>query len=73
MRITFDVVQVTAKRTWMEDGKKRQKTKKFEQTINPFNTNAAGIPKTRQEILVELNAERDKWMTKPIEQVKKGY
>lgn len=73
MWIKFDVVEVKATRTWVEDGKKRQKTKKFQQTLNPFNKNADGIPKTRQEILVELNAERDKWMKKSIEQVKKGY
>ncbi len=71
--IKFDLVEIKATRTWVEDGKKRQKTKKFSQTINPYNKNKDGNVKTREEILVELKAEREKWMTKPIEQVKKGY
>jgi len=42
---------------------KRQRT--FQQTLNPYNRNAEGQPKTRQEIGVALRAEGDEWQQKP--------
>lgn len=35
------------------------------QTINPFNKNANGTHKTRDEIMVEINKERDEWLVVP--------
>jgi hypothetical protein len=34
----------------------------FWQTINPWNKNAEGQPKTYDEIRVDLRAERDAWV-----------
>lgn len=68
MRINFDEVSIKATKTWTDaDGKRRQKTRKFYQTINPFNKNAAGLPKSRVEIRAEILAERDAWLAAPIE------
>lgn len=59
---TFEEVKTKRTKVWKENGKRRQKTKTFSQTLNPFNKNAEGNIKTREEILVEINAEADAWM-----------
>ena len=62
--INFEEIKVKGVRRWTDkNGKKRQKTKIFSQTVNPFNKNSAGLPKTRQEIMAEISAERDAWVT----------
>jgi hypothetical protein len=38
-------------------GRRTQQTIKLWQTINPFNKNSSGLPKSHEEILRELNAE----------------
>lgn len=61
--ITFDEVKVKGVRRWTDaEGRKRQATKTFSQTLNPFNKNAYGLPKTRAEIVEEITAERDAWL-----------
>lgn len=66
-RITFDEVCIRGVRRWTdENGKRRQETRKFSQTINPFNRNADGTIKTREEIMKELIAKRDAWLKEPI-------
>src|SRR5882724_7706289 len=66
MKITFDVVRVRATRVWRDDdGRRRQQTREFMQTVNPFNRDDDGNVKTRQQILVEVNAERAAWLKKP--------
>lgn len=63
MRITFDEVAVKATRRWTDEGgKKRQETRKFFQTVNPFNKNADGSVKTRDQIMREITAKRDEWL-----------
>lgn len=37
------------------------RTQGFTQTVNPFNTNADGLMKTRDEIRSEVSAEAKKW------------
>ncbi len=39
--------------------------KKFYQTLSPFNRNAGGSVKNRQEIILEISAERDAWLIQP--------
>lgn len=39
-------------------GKKRSKVVKTEHTINPFNINAAGVPKSREEVLESVRLEQ---------------
>lgn len=47
-------------------GVRRTRARKFLQTINPYNRNASGDVKTREEIYKELDAAGDKWMSEPI-------
>lgn len=42
-----------------------QETRKFFQTINPFNKAEDGSVKTRDQIMVEILARRDEWMRSP--------
>lgn len=66
MRITFNEVAIRATRYYTdESGKRRQQTKKFWQTINPFNRNADGSVKTREQIVAELEVERAAWLKEP--------
>jgi hypothetical protein len=60
--VRFQQVKLKGVRFWYENGKKRQETKIFFQTINPFNKNRAGLPKDRSEIFRELIIERDQWL-----------
>ena len=63
MRITFEIVSIGSfTHKWKENGKGRQKTKTFSQTLNPWNKNKNGDPKTRQEIYAELYAQKDAWV-----------
>lgn len=62
MRVNFNEVVVIGRRVWRENGRRRQQTKKFWQTINPFNKNADGTQKSRDQIVDELRAERDAWL-----------
>ena len=74
MRITFD--RITVKRTvsWIDPatGKRRQKTRSFEQTVNPFNRDASGQPKDRRSISVEVNREADLWKLKTENDIREG-
>ena len=64
MRVVFNEVSLKGKRTYVdESGKRRQETKKFWQTVNPFNKNADGSIKTREQILIEIGRERDDWLS----------
>lgn len=63
MRTTFDEVAVSVTKRWTDEaGKKRQKTRKFWQTISPFNKCPDGSLKTRDQIMVEIKAQRDAWL-----------
>lgn len=65
MRINFQKVEVKGVRRWKENGKPRQETRTFMQTINPFNKNEDGSLKTYDQILAEVKAERDAWLAQP--------
>jgi hypothetical protein len=60
--IRFEEVAVRGVRRWTENGKRRQETKKFYQTLNPFNKGADGMTKTREQIWDEIVAERASWL-----------
>ena len=67
--VHFEEVSIKATRRWIDsDGKKRQQTKKFYQTLNPHNRNSEGNPKSRQQIIEEIKAERDEWIKSHEEQ-----
>lgn len=61
-RITFQEISLRAVFKWKQNGKSRQRTKKFYQTISPFNTDGHGKPKARDQIMRELIRERDTWL-----------
>jgi len=62
-RYVFQEVSVKGVFRWKDaDGKPRQETRKFMQTINPFNKNARGQPKSHSEIMAEIRSERDLWL-----------
>lgn len=62
---TFQEISVKAVHKWTdENGKKRQKTKKFSQTLNPFNRNPDGTIRTKSDIYSVICAERDAWVEK---------
>ncbi len=62
-RFVFEEIVCSAKRTGKCSvcGKRWTKTKKFRQTVNPFNKNEDGSRKSREEIWVELKSEADAW------------
>lgn len=63
MKVRFEKVSIKATRRWKDaDGKWRQETKEFWQTVSPFNKNDAGQPKSKWEIQREIQRERDDWL-----------
>ena len=66
IRYTFEVVKWQASKMVKCPSCKKtlKRSKTFEQTINPFNKNAMGLPKSRTEILIELKARATEWGTK---------
>jgi len=66
-RITFENVEIKGTKTFVcaDCGKTRSRTEAFSQTINPFNINASGEPKSRSEITTEIIADRDAWKPGP--------
>lgn len=66
--ITFSEVAVQGQKSAKcAGGCKRtlRRSRKFWQTLSPFNKNAAGELKSRTEIQGELLAERAAWMDEP--------
>jgi uncharacterized C2H2 Zn-finger protein len=47
-------------------GKRVRRQKTFSQTINPFNKNANGAPKSHQEIRTELLEQVRTWAAEPV-------
>lgn len=68
MRLTFHEVyfRMSKRGICAGCGKSAERTEKFFQTINPYNRNAAGIPKSSKEIMDELKQEAVVWRQKPV-------
>ncbi len=47
-----------------------ERQQRFYQTINPFNRNADGRPKTQPEIVAELRAQVEAWKAEPVRHVR---
>lgn len=47
-------------------GKKTSRKKTVEHTINPFNKNANGVPKSRQEVVEDVKAVLETWKKEPV-------
>jgi hypothetical protein len=65
--IRFERIPLTARKTarCSQCGKPVRRQRTFGQTVNPYNRNAAGQPKSRQEILAELRDEAQAWKNEP--------
>ena len=63
-RVKFEEVSIKRTFRWRDPvtGKVHQETKKFWQTVNPFNHGADGSPKTRGQIMFELEQQARLWM-----------
>ena len=63
-RVNFPEVSIKRTFRWRDPvtGKPRQETKKFWQTVNPFNKGIDGSPKTRGQIMAELEQQARLWM-----------
>lgn len=62
-RITFE--RMVERRTFywvLADGKRRQITRVFEQTVNPWNKNPDGTVKSRDQVRASVRAEADAWL-----------
>jgi len=60
---TFEGCSLRARKRWKDDnGKWKQHTEVFSQTINPFNKDDLGFVKTRTVIFKELREEREKFI-----------
>lgn len=63
MRITFDEVAIRETVCWRDPktGRRRTRTKKFFQTVNPFNRHTDGLPKSREQIRIEITRDARLW------------
>lgn len=67
-QVTFQEVDLRGQKSVKcAGGRKRtlRRSRKFWQTLSPFNKNAAGEMKSRNEIQNELIVQRDQWLTAP--------
>jgi hypothetical protein len=63
VRVRFQKVEVIARKTWKDaNGKRHQETRRFWQTLSPFNTDADGNPKSREQVMREIMQERKEWL-----------
>ena len=62
MKIYFREVSIKATRYWKENGKRKQETKTFFQTMNPFNKMPDGTLKGYDQIMKEITEARRKWL-----------
>jgi hypothetical protein len=63
--IVFDEISVNGTRYYSDPatGKRRRETRKFFQTVNPFNIDkTTGEIKTREQIWKEICREKDRWL-----------
>lgn len=67
IRRTFHEVAIRATKRFTDaaTGKRRTRTRKFFQTLNPYNKLPDGRVKGADDIRTEIKAERDAWMATP--------
>ena len=68
MKYVFNEVHIFAARRGKcaACGKLCQRRRKFWQTLNPFNRNADGFPKDRDDIMSELTQQAKAWENEPL-------
>jgi hypothetical protein len=60
--MNFEQVKTTRTRKWRENGKWRKQTRTFMHTVNPFNKDEEGMPKSYTRVTQDVNAEADAWV-----------
>lgn len=65
--VNFEVVQMSVQKKFpcTHCGKKRQRTRTFSQTLNPWNKTDAGHVKDRVQIMHENRENAKEWLTAP--------
>lgn len=65
--MNFEEISIIHTKRWVDEitGKKRQKTKKFWMTLNPFNKNPDGSARTSRDIYRELDKKKKEWEILP--------
>ena len=68
MTYFFDAISVSRRKhgPCSMCGKRRQRTKVFEHTVNPFNKRPDGTPKNADDVRSDVQAEADAWMALPL-------
>jgi hypothetical protein len=67
MLVEFEELKVRGQKSMKcADGKRRTRQVTFTQTINPWNVNKEGNPKTKDEIFEELRKQLFEWKEQPI-------
>lgn len=63
MRITFDKIEARASVVFKcaKCGKRRTRKKTFWMTANQFNRDAAGVPKSREQVAKDVQREAAAW------------
>ena len=62
MLVTYEELFLKGTRKVVDpNGKKHQVTRKFSQTLNPYNRDKSGALKSRSRILKEIREEQDAW------------
>ncbi|WP_321967102.1 hypothetical protein [Burkholderia cepacia] len=74
MRITFTEIVVHETVRWRDPLTRRwrRRTKKFWQTVSPFNTGTNGLPKSREQIRREVEREARLWKLKTENDIRDG-
>ena len=67
--LTFREVSIKAEKSGkcIVCGKKRKRTRKFWQTLNPYNKNPDGTVKNVADIMSEIQTEVRLWKAEPID------
>lgn len=67
-RITFEEVSLRSRWKFRcaDCGKRLVRTKKFRQTLNPFNKNPDGTIRSRADILARLRIEANEWQASDV-------
>lgn len=67
MRYEFEKVSIYAKKSGKcRCGKRRTRSEHLWMTVNPFNKNARGEVKTRQEVRADLAKRHEEWIKEQI-------
>ena len=68
MKYNFNVVQIMTEKSGNCPvcGKRAVRKKTFWQSVNPWNQNGNGFPKTKDEIYDEIKKEALEWRKEPV-------